>query len=53
MGAESRLDSKAIDSPTMYIFLFGKSRTRLGRWVAGRIWEGIVKSEDKCPGKSA
>ena len=51
MCAESRLDLKGIDSLTMYIFLFGKSRTRSGCWVVGRPWEGIVESEDKCSGK--
>ena len=51
--AESMLDSKGIDSSTMYILLFGKTRARPVRWVVGRICEGIVESEDKCPGKSA
>ena len=46
-------DSKGIDSSTMYIFLSGKTRTRSDRWVVGRICEGIVESEGKCPSKSA
>ena len=28
---------EGIDTLTMYIFLFRKSRTRLGHWVVGRI----------------
>ena len=54
MSALSRFDSKEILSSIMYIFLLGKSKTRSGRWDAGRMCEGIVESvENRYLGKSA